>query len=92
MTNYVPTATAVFELAVTCAAPTPLGRVNGGNAMMIPITGGTVSGEKLSGAVLAGGADWAVKYDNGIVVVDARRHPGQRRHHHSGLQRWLYAL
>ena len=72
MTTYVPSAEKVFELDVTCGSPTMLGRINGGNGMMIPITGGTVKGEMLSGEVLPGGADWAIRYENGRSVVDAR--------------------
>ena len=39
--------------------------------MMIPIIGGTVSGA-LSGEVMLGGADWAIRGDDGVWIVDAR--------------------
>ena len=39
---------------------------------MVPITGGTVSGERLSGEVMTGGADWAVMHDDGLFVINAR--------------------
>lgn len=72
MSLYVPKAELVCQLLVDCSAPVPLGRKQGGNAMMIPIVGGTVSGERLSGEVLPGGADWATIRDDGLVMVDAR--------------------
>ena len=72
MTIYIPTAEPVFQLQVECASPVPMGRIRGGNAMMIPITGGIISGARLSGEVLPGGADWAIIRDDGLVMVDAR--------------------
>lgn len=79
MSSPLPRTELVFELQVTCDPPTPIGRV-GGEAMMIPITGGTVSGERVRGEVLAGGADWAVKRDDGALFIDAhyafRTHDG----------------
>lgn len=72
MNNYTPRAQRVFELAVACDPPSPIGRLRGGDALMIPITGGKVRGERLSGEVMAGGADWAIRYENDVFVVDAR--------------------
>lgn len=72
MTGYVPQAELAFELDVTCDPPTAIGRIGQGNGMMIPITGGTVFGPRLSGEVLPGGADWAVRGDDGWSLVDAR--------------------
>ena len=72
MNNYIPTTEPVFQLQVECSAPVPIGRRQGGNAVMIPIIGGTISGERLSGEVLPGGADWATIRDDGLVMVDAR--------------------
>ncbi|GAB3095758.1 DUF3237 domain-containing protein [Aestuariicella hydrocarbonica] len=72
MSYSIPRAEPVFELQVTCELPTPIGRRDGGNAMMIAITGGAIRGEKLSGEVMPGGADWAIMKDDGRVVVDAR--------------------
>jgi hypothetical protein len=72
MTMYIPSAEPVFQLQVDCAAPVPMGRRQGGNALMIEIIGGTVSGARLSGEVLPGGADWAIIRDDGMLLVDAR--------------------
>lgn len=72
MNAYLPRAEPVFQLQVECTAPVPIGKLRGGNAMMIPIVGGTVSGERLSGTVLSGGADWAIMREDGLLMVDAR--------------------
>jgi len=73
MTEYIPVAEPVFALQVSCAAPVPVGRLQGGGDMlMIPITGGSVSGPLLSGEVLPGGADWSLRRADGLVRVDAR--------------------
>jgi hypothetical protein len=45
----------------------PLGR-----RRVIPISGGTFSGERVSGRVLAGGADWQVIRADGVAELDAR--------------------
>ncbi|WP_317930533.1 DUF3237 family protein [Halioxenophilus sp. WMMB6] len=67
-----PQLTELFSLMVTCEAPLPLGKIRGGDAMMIAITGGEISGPRLQGEVLPGGTDWAVRLSDGHFVVDAR--------------------
>ena len=71
MSAHVPAATSVFQLRVDCGPPVPIGAMQGGKALMIPILGGLVSGPRLSGEVLPGGADWAVIRPHGLVVVNA---------------------
>lgn len=71
MGGYIPRAELVFEAEVACDPPEMLGKSNGGDAMMIPILGGKVSGPGLQGEVLPGGADWAVKRQDGVFCVDA---------------------
>ena len=71
MPKTAPKAEPVLLLRVSCAAPENIGRLDGGMARMIPITGGTVSGE-IEGEVLPGGADWAIVRKNGLSTVDAR--------------------
>lgn len=39
---------------------------------MIAITGGTFRGERLSGEVLAGGADWQTVHPDGVLELDAQ--------------------
>ena len=71
MPEAIPIAKPVFQLLVTCSLPTPMGQRDGGTAVMIPITGGTVSGEKLAGEVVPGGADWALIKDDGTICIRA---------------------
>lgn len=71
MSDYTPQAELVFELDVTCDPPVPLGEKDGARMLMIPITGGRISGARLNGEVLPGGADWAVIRPD-RAEVDAR--------------------
>ena len=65
----------IAELSVTVAAPIEAGDVQGastrGKRRTIPITGGTVRG-RLSGRVLAGGADFQLVVSDTMAVLDAR--------------------
>lgn len=63
--------TPVFELAVDVGVPQSVGRDAAGERRCVPITGGNVTG-KISGAVLAGGADWQVLRPDGLADLDAR--------------------
>jgi hypothetical protein len=61
------------DLAVTIAAPVEVGRTPAGLRRMIPITGGTVTGARVNGKVLAGGADFQLILDGGTQAhLDAR--------------------
>ena len=48
----------LFQVEITLAAPQELGDTPQGRRRIIGITGGRFSGERLSGRVLPGGADW----------------------------------
>lgn len=43
-----------------------------GQRRVIPIAGGKVSGERLSGRILPGGADWLTVNHEGVAILDAR--------------------
>ena len=63
----------VCDLAVTIAAPVEVGPTPAGLRRMIPITGGTVTGPRLNGKVLAGGADFQLILGGGTQAhLDAR--------------------
>src|SRR6185437_17009827 len=62
----------VFRLDVTVAAPLELGPTHLGRRRVIPITGGTITGPRLKGRVLPGGADWQVIRADGTAELDAR--------------------
>lgn len=54
------------------AAPMEKGPAPGGKARIIPIIGGIVEGERLSGKVLNLGADWQTVFDAGYAELDTR--------------------
>lgn len=58
------------ELHVEIAEPIDAGRIRAGQRLIIPITGGTVTG-RISGHVVPGGADWAIARDDGTTLVSA---------------------
>ena len=63
----------VCDLAVTIAAPIDVGLTPAGLRRMIPITGGTVTGPRLNGKVMAGGADFQLILHGGTQAhLDAR--------------------
>jgi hypothetical protein len=62
----------LLKAEVTLAAPQELGAVPLGRRRIIGITGGRFSGDRLSGRVLPGGADWQVIRADGVAELDAR--------------------
>lgn len=62
----------VFRASVAVAAPRTLGRTPLGERRIIDITGGDVSGPKLAGRILPGGADWQIVRTDGVAVLEAR--------------------
>jgi hypothetical protein len=62
----------VFEARVSVGAPLELGETRHGRRRAIPITGGTVSGPRLEGDVVAGGADWQLVQKDGLIELVAR--------------------
>ncbi|WP_294294181.1 DUF3237 domain-containing protein [uncultured Sphingomonas sp.] len=67
-----PKLTPVFTVRVEIAAPVEQGEIDGGRRRFIPITGGTITGPRLSGTVLPGGGDWQTIYPGGFTRVEAR--------------------
>jgi hypothetical protein len=63
---------AVCDLAVQIAAPVEVGLTAQGLRRMIPITGGTVSGARMQGKVLPGGADYQLIVGGTTAQLDAR--------------------
>lgn len=62
----------LLRAEITLAAPQELGDTPHGRRRVIPITGGSFRGERLTGRVLAGGADWQVVRADGVAELDAR--------------------
>ena len=52
--------------------PYKLGYTPAGDRKVVPVIGGVVEGERLSGKVLPGGSDWAVINAAGILELDVR--------------------
>jgi hypothetical protein len=63
---------ALFRAEIALAPAQELGEGPQGRRRIIPITGGRFSGERLSGRVLPGGADWQIIRRDGVADLDAR--------------------
>jgi hypothetical protein len=62
-----------FRMRVQIGAPLDQGTWDGQRRRVMPITGGTFEGPRLSGAILPGGADWqSVRVTDGVARIDAR--------------------
>ena len=62
----------VCELEVQLAEPLERGPAPGGRARIIPIVGGSVTGDRISGKLLHLGADWQTVFDEGHAELDTR--------------------
>jgi len=62
----------LFKAEISLAAAQELGATPQGRRRIIGITGGRFAGERLSGRVLPGGADWQVIRADGVADLDAR--------------------
>ena len=60
-----------MQLTVDFAGMKTIGKTPGGLRRIAPVTGGTFSGERLSGTV-HGGADWVINRPDGVMVIDVR--------------------
>jgi hypothetical protein len=67
-----PGLTYVFSVRAELLAPVEQGTVDGRRMRFIPITGGSVYGPRLQGAVLSGGGDWQTISADGLTDVNAR--------------------
>ena len=63
---------ALFKADIELAPAQELGAEPLGRSRIIAITGGRFVGERLSGRVLPGGADWQVIRADGVTELDAR--------------------
>jgi hypothetical protein len=62
----------LLKARITLAEPQELGETPHGRRRIIPITGGEFAGERLSGRVLGGGADWQIVRHDGVAELEAR--------------------
>src|SRR3954468_24235094 len=63
---------ALFRAEIMLAAAQELGDTPQGRRRVIPIVGGRFEGDRLSGRVLPGGADWQVIRSDAVAHLDAR--------------------
>jgi Protein of unknown function (DUF3237) len=61
----------VFTITAEIAAPLGAGPGLAGERLHIPITGGSVTGARLTGTVLPGGSDWPLIRRDGATEVQA---------------------
>ncbi|MER7638228.1 DUF3237 domain-containing protein [Streptomyces sp. NPDC126522] len=66
-----PSLTFVFEIRAAVTPSLHIGHGEGERLEFTPITGGTVSGPRLNGTVLAGGGDWSSTRGD-VCQLDAR--------------------
>lgn len=62
----------VCNLAIDLTRPHEMGACPGGTRRIIPIVGGTVTGEKINGRILNIGADWQTVQAGGLAQLNAR--------------------
>jgi hypothetical protein len=67
-----PTLTFIADINVDVGAPIEIGETPAGLRRVIAINGGSVTGERLSGRILAGGADFQVLRRDGVTDIHAR--------------------
>jgi len=61
----------LFRVSAEVGEVRSLGTAPGGERRVVPILGGTFTGEGLEGEVLGGGADWQWRRENGTLDIDA---------------------
>jgi hypothetical protein len=71
-TPTIPTLTHLLRAEIELGAIEEIGETPLGRRRVIPILGGSFTGEQLAGAVLPGGADWQLVRPDGVVLLDAR--------------------
>ncbi|AFK54968.1 MAG: DUF3237 domain-containing protein [Tistrella sp.] len=67
-----PVLSPVALIEAEIGTPQELGALADGQRRIIPILGGRVSGARLAGRVLPGGADWQTVRPDGLAEIEAR--------------------
>lgn len=68
-----PRLTRIYRLEAVLGQPLDLGEITQGHRRIVPLTGGTFSGPRLSGTLLAGAsADWQIVLPDGTALGDIR--------------------
>ncbi|GAA4844613.1 DUF3237 domain-containing protein [Actinomycetospora corticicola] len=72
MTLPVPGLAYLAHVEVDLDVPVDLGVTDAGHRRIVPIVGGRVTGERFTGVVVPGGADWQVIQADGATTIDTR--------------------
>lgn len=73
MERYIPLQSRpLFHLFAHLAPAVSLGETPSGTRKIVNVTGGTFKGDRLEGAVLPGGGDWALTRADGVLLLDVR--------------------
>jgi hypothetical protein len=67
-----PRLTHIADFSVQAGPPVAIGETHEGLRRIVPILGGTISGPRLSGVILPGGADFQVIRPDGYTTLEAR--------------------
>lgn len=67
-----PPLTHIADLEAAVAAPLVIGATPLGERRIVPITGGRITGPRLNGEILSGGADFQLIRPDGIAEIEAR--------------------
>jgi len=62
----------LFTAVVEVGKIQSLGPMEARDRRVIPITGGTITGERVSGRIVSGGADWQTLWSDGLAEIEAR--------------------
>ena len=62
----------LFTLRLNAGETQQVGETPLGRRIIVPITGGTVEGERLRGTVETGGSDWMTLRPDGVTMLDVR--------------------
>ncbi|KAK3363974.1 hypothetical protein B0T25DRAFT_442019 [Lasiosphaeria hispida] len=62
----------LYNANITVGLSVDVGKIPAGNVTVIPVIGGALIGPKVSGKILAIGADWGLATSNGYFLSDIR--------------------
>ncbi|MHB8284999.1 MAG: DUF3237 domain-containing protein [Caulobacteraceae bacterium] len=68
----IPSLTHIADVTIEVGAPITVGETADGLRRLVPILGGRLSGPRLSGEILAAGADYQLIRPDGFTTLDAR--------------------
>lgn len=61
-----------LNLSIDFGSVSIIGDVPAGLRRIVPVSGGTFTGDRLNGEVLPGGYDWVINRPDGVMLIDVR--------------------